>query len=50
MPVFLYDTSELHPDDLTGILEHETIMYGIAGDEDTGAGLQGYQGYQAIKY
>ena len=28
MPVVLYDTTSLHPDDLTGILESETQMCG----------------------
>ena len=36
MPVFLYDTSSLHPDDLTGILASETKMCGVVNNYPVG--------------
>ena len=32
MPVYLYDATELHPDDLTGILISETRMNGVVNN------------------
>lgn len=32
MPVYLYDASQLHPNDLTGILEFETQLCGVVNN------------------
>ncbi len=32
MPIYLFDASKLHPDDLTGILESETQLCGIVNN------------------
>ena len=36
MPVFLYDASQLHPDDLTGIMESETQLCGVVNNYPVG--------------
>lgn len=35
MPVVIYDVDSLHPDDLTGILDFETQIYGIVNEYPT---------------
>ena len=36
MPIVLYDASQLHPDDLNGILESETQLYGLINNYPVG--------------
>jgi hypothetical protein len=46
MPVYLYDVSQLHPDDLTGILTLENKMCGIVNNYPVGRTAVPYEEVQ----